>query len=85
MDAQEIMTNDEVMEVAEELVPTGSGKDLGVGIAIGGSIVAISLVAYRYIVKPLAAKIKAKKESKEEESTELTFVESDPDRNESEK
>lgn len=85
MDAQEIMTNEEVMEVAEDLVPVGSGKDLGIGIAIGGAIVTVGGLAYKYIVKPLAAKIKAKKEAKVAEATELKVVESDADETEAEK
>ena len=85
MDAQEIMTNEEVMEVAEDLVPVGSGKDLGIGIAIGGAIVTVGGLAYKYIVKPLVAKIKAKKEAKAAEAIELKVVESDADETEAEK
>lgn len=60
MDANEIMTNDEVIETTEEIMKTVPSK--GFLIAVGGLSVLAGGVAYKYIVKPIAAKIKSKKE-----------------------
>lgn len=66
MEANEIMTNEEVMGVVdatEEVVTENSGKlakvCVGVGLAalVGG-------VIYKFVVKPIVNKIKAKKEEK---------------------
>lgn len=60
MENTEIMVNDEVMEAAEDFVPTGSGnalKAIGVGLAIVGAI---------YGGYKLIKKLKAKKEAAEE-------------------
>ena len=78
MDAQEILTNDEVMEVAEEIIPVGSEKNFGIGMAVGGGLALVGGLAYKYIAKPLAAMIKAKKEAKGSNSEdELIIVEND--------
>lgn len=61
MDTNEIMTNDEVMEAAEEVVTTNSENGIGVGMAIGAAVVLGGVAAYKYIVKPLVTKIKTKK------------------------
>lgn len=61
MDTNEIMTNEEVIETTEEIVTASSGKTFkvvaGVGLTVLGGV-----VAYKYVIKPLVAKIKAKKE-----------------------
>ena len=61
MDTNEIMVNEEVIEVTEEIATAGSGNGIkmaaGIGLAVLGGV-----VAYKYIVKPMVAKIKAKKE-----------------------
>jgi len=62
MNTNEIMANEEVIETTEEIVTANSGK----GIKMAAGIVALAVLggvgAYRYIVKPMVAKIKAKKE-----------------------
>lgn len=60
METNEIINNEEVMETAGELVTATSGKGMkvaavGIGIALGG-------LAYKFAVKPMMDKIKAKKE-----------------------
>ena len=54
MDTNEIMNN-EVIETTEEIVKTSSGKALKVAGGIGLAVIA-GVVAYKYIVKPMAEK-----------------------------
>lgn len=61
MDAKEIMTNDEVIETTEEIMKTGTSKGFKIAAGVGLAVLAGG-VAYKYIVKPIAAKIKSKKE-----------------------
>src|SRR5574344_1372462 len=61
MDAKEIMTNDEVIETMEEIMETGTSKGFKIAAGVGLAVLAGG-VAYKYIVKPIAAKIKSKKE-----------------------
>ena len=42
MENQEIMTNNEVLEVAEDLVPTSSGK----GLKVFGAVLAVAGLAF---------------------------------------
>jgi flagellar biosynthesis/type III secretory pathway M-ring protein FliF/YscJ len=63
MDTNEIMT--EVVETPEEIATESSGT----GIVIAAKIVLagmVGLIAYKYVVEPIMAKIKAKKERKTE-------------------
>lgn len=63
METNEIMTtNEEVIdEVTEEIATADSGKTLnviaGIGLAVLGGV-----LVYKYAIKPIVAKIKAKKE-----------------------
>ena len=75
MENNEILTNEEVMETTEEIVNAGSGKGFKVAAGIGLAVLA-GVVAYKYIGKPLLAKIKAKKEETQE-ITDVEFNESD--------
>lgn len=61
METNNIMNNEEVMEVAEEIVTGGTGNGLKIAAGAGVAVVA-GVLAYKYIAKPLAAKIKSKKE-----------------------
>lgn len=65
METNEILTNEEVMDVAEEVVTTGSGKALKT-LGIFGGAVLIGGLAYKYAVKPIIAKVKAKKEPEDD-------------------
>lgn len=58
---EEIITNEEVIETTEEIVKAGSGKGLKVAVGAGLAIL-IGINVYKYVAKPLTAKIKAKKE-----------------------
>lgn len=64
MNENEIMTNEEVVNATEEIATATSENGVGVGMAIGAAVVLVGAAAYKYIAKPLAAKIKAKKEQK---------------------
>ncbi len=61
MDTNEIMVNDEVIEVTEDIANAGSGKAIKVAAGIGLTVLG-GFVAYKYVIKPVVAKIKAKKE-----------------------
>ena len=62
METTEIMTtNEEVMEMTEEIAQANSGKAMKV-IAGVGLAVLMGSVIYKFAVKPLVAKAKAKKE-----------------------
>lgn len=64
MDANEIMTNEEVVLATEEIATAGSGKGFKVAAGIGLAVLAGG-IAYKYIAKPLMAKIKDKKNQPE--------------------
>ncbi len=59
MDTNEIMVNEEVTEgIAMEGFGTGLKVAAGIGLAV-----VVGGIAYKYLIKPMVAKIKAKKES----------------------
>lgn len=62
MNENEIKTIEEVVPSTEEITTATSENGVGVGMAIGAAIVLVGVAAYKYIAKPLVAKIKAKKE-----------------------
>ena len=62
MNENEIKTIEEVVPSTEEITTVTSENGVGVGMAIGAAIVLVGAAAYKYIAKPLVAKIKAKKE-----------------------
>ena len=62
MNENEIKTIEEVVPSTEEIATATSENGVGVGMAIGAAIVLVGVAAYKYIAKPLVAKIKAKKE-----------------------
>lgn len=74
MENNEIMTNEEVMETTEEIVNASSGKGFKVAAGIGLAVL-VGVVAYKYIGKPLLAKLKAQKEK--QEITDVEFSESE--------
>lgn len=61
METNEIMTNEEVMDATEEVITTGSGKTL-ITLGIIGGAALVSGLAYKYAIKPIIDKVKAKKE-----------------------
>jgi malate synthase len=61
MDTNEIMVNGEIIEMTEEIATAGSRKGIKVAVGVGLAVLG-GVAAYKYIIKPMVAKIKAKKE-----------------------
>jgi hypothetical protein len=78
METNEIMTNaEDIMDVTEEVTTCGGSKTLKIaGVVTGATL--IGVVAYKYAIKPLWAKLKAKHEAKKA-SKEAVYVESKTD------
>lgn len=58
----EILTNENVVETAEEVVETvNSCKGMKIAAGVGGAVI-LGIIAYKFIVKPIIAKVKAEKE-----------------------
>nr|DAI30180.1 MAG TPA: hypothetical protein [Caudoviricetes sp.] len=78
METNEIMTNaEDIMDVTEEVATCGGSKTLKIaGVVTGATL--IGVVAYKYAIKPLWAKLKAKHEAKKA-SKEAVYVESKTD------
>jgi len=60
METMEIMTNNEVIETAEEIVNAGSGKAMKVAGVIGLATLG-GIFTYKFVVKPITTKLKARK------------------------
>ena len=74
MNNNEIMVNEEVMEVTE-IATSGAGK--GFKIAVGIGLTALGgVIAYKYVLKPIVAKIKTKK-AQQEIDGETIYLEDD--------
>lgn len=78
METNEIMTNaEDIMDVTGEVATCGGSKTLKIaGVVTGAALVGIA--AYKYAIKPLWAKLKAKHEAKKA-SKEAVYVESKTD------
>jgi len=63
MDTNEIMVNEGVIETTEGIATAGSGKGFKVAAGVGLTVLG-GFVAYKYVIKPVMAKIKAKKEQR---------------------
>ena len=61
MDTNEIMVNEEVIETTEGIATASSGKGFKVAAGVGLTVLG-GFVAYKYVLKPVIAKIKTKKE-----------------------
>ena len=59
---EQIMVNEEVVEATEEVVTTKSGKVVKAALGIGLVVLAGKAIN-KYVIKPLKAKRKAKKEA----------------------
>ena len=78
METNEIMTNaEDIMDVTEEVATCGGSKTLKIAGVVTGAAV-IGVAAYKYAIKPLWAKLKAKHEAKKA-SKEAVYVESKED------
>lgn len=67
METMEIMNNEEVIETTEEIVNASSGKGFKVAAGVGLAVFA-GVATYKYVVKPIMAKIKTKKEQQGEDN-----------------
>ena len=78
METNEIMTNaEDIMDVTEEVATCGGSKTLKIaGVVTGAALIGVA--AYKYAIKPLWAKLKAKHEAKKA-SKEAVYVESTTD------
>lgn len=76
----EELRNEEMMDVIEEGIEIESGNGWKVASGVGLAVLASVLVG-KYVVKPLVAKIKAKKEEKEAEVTMVNQDAFEPDPN----
>lgn len=81
----EILTNENIVETAEEVIETvDSCKAVKVIAGVGGAVI-LGVIAYKFIVKPIVAKIKAKHDDTIETETEVTDEENkDSDESKSE-
>lgn len=61
MNTNEMMVNEDVIEVTEEIANAGFGKGFKVAAGVGLTVLG-GFVAYKYVIKPVMAKIKTKKE-----------------------
>lgn len=81
METNEIMNNEEVIEATEEIATAGSGDGLKIAAGIGLTVL-VGGIAYKYIVKPIWTKIKAKKEEQKisvEDNDEFEDNEEEPE------
>lgn len=73
MENTEIMNN-EIIEATEEVIEsTGMSKGIKVTAGIGLSVV-VGVIAYKYVVKPVIANIKAQIEQKKMAAEEQTII-----------
>lgn len=81
----EILTNENVIETTEDVIETvDSCKAVKVVAGVGGAVI-LGVVAYKFIVKPIRAKIKAKKDDTVETKVEVVDeVSEDSDESETE-
>ena len=61
MENNEIMNTEMVVEAAEEIVTNDSNKVLKTLGAVG-AVAALGYVTYKFVIKPIVKKVKAKKE-----------------------
>jgi hypothetical protein len=61
MNTNEIMVNEEIIETTEGIATASSGNGIKKVVGTGLTLL-VGFVAYKYVIKPVVAKIKAKKE-----------------------
>lgn len=77
MENTEIMNN-EVIEATEEIVETGMSKGVKVAAGIGLTVV-VGVIAYKYVAKPVIAKIRAEIEQRKAKDNVIEIQEEDLD------
>lgn len=82
MENKEIITNDEIVDTTEGIAMSYSEKAIKIVAGTGLALLA-GFITYKYIIKPITAKIKAKKDQKAIDTIESQCVEvEDSDSNE---
>lgn len=78
----EILTNEDAIETAEEIVNAIPSNGFGKGVAIGVAGVLVGELLYKYALKPIGRKIKTAAENRKakpaeeaDESVEVTYEE----------
>lgn len=66
----EILTNDEVIETAEEIVKAVPSNGFGKGLAAGVAVAVVGDILVKHVIKPACLKIKNKMEARKAESAE---------------
>lgn len=56
------LNNEEVIDVAEDMIASGTNNGFAIGVGVGLVTGAVARYAYRHVVKPILTKRKAKKE-----------------------
>lgn len=69
MTTVELEFTGEDADMTNDLVEVVSDNNFGYGLAVGGTVVAMGALAYKYAVKPLAAKIKDKVRSRKQKKS----------------
>ena len=79
----EILTNENVVETAEEVIEkVDSCKGVKIVAGVGGAVI-LGVIAYKFIVKPIIAKVKTKKDGMIDTQAETTGeTDSDSDKTE---
>lgn len=71
INVNEVITNEETMDVIVETMPeVTSGNGLKI-VGAAGLALGLGFVGYKFVVKPVVAKIKAKKKAKAEDEAEV--------------
>lgn len=64
-----VLNNEEVIETTEEIANVSSGKAIKIAAGVGVTVL-VGFVVYKYVGKPMIAKIKAYRERKATEKEE---------------
>ena len=78
MEENNVLNNEEVMEVTEKITNRDSKKGIKIAAGIGLTVLT-GIIVYKYVLKPVAAKIKAKKEARVVETVNSTVIEEEVD------
>ena len=81
METNEIMTNEEIKDATEDVIVASSDNGSSIGIMIGVASLAgvLTVIAGKYVVAPIIAKIKAKREQHEADSEDEAIIQFDAD------
>lgn len=73
---EEIMLNEFIEDTTDEIATASSGKGFKVAAGVGLTVL-VGVISYKYVIKPIVTKIKAKKEQQRIDAEEFdgNFVE----------